>query len=295
MAQRKVAVIGLGGMGAGMARALLAAGFPVTVYNRTASKAQPLRELGATIAASAEDAVRDTEVVVLSLADEAAVEQVLFGEVIWRMRPGVTVVDTSTVSPSFARNTALRLSASGIRRVEACVIGNPMMADGGQLRVFTSGVESDVDEVRDVLVALSQEIRYLGPAGRASTMKLAFNLLLGVQTAALAETVAFAEGAGLDRELLLGALNNSGWRSAVLSFRAEFMRNRSYQPAGFRAALMHKDLRLASEDSAGHSVPLPLVDLAARRFADVLAAGRGDEDAAVIAEVAPAPVPVTVD
>ena len=285
MSVRPVAVIGLGGMGSGMARALLDNGFPVTVYNRTAAKAAPLVEQGAVLAPSAGDAGAGADVVVLSLADEHAVESVLFGEVVWRLRPGTTVVDTSTVSPSFAHNTSIRLAASGVHRVEACVIGNPAMAKSGQLRVFAAGRESDVDGVRDVLGALSQEIRYLGPAGRAGTLKIAFNLLLGIQTAALAETVSFAEAAGLDREYLLAALDNSGWRSPILSFRAEFMRRREYTPAGFRTVLMQKDLTLAQEEAAVHGVRLPLVAASAERFAEVIEGGRGDEDAAVVAEL----------
>lgn len=280
-------MIGLGGMGSGMARSLLAAGFDVTVYNRTAAKAEPLVEAGAVLAGSAAEAGSGADVVLLSLADEAAVEQVLFGEVVWQMQPGTTVVDTSTVSPSFARNTTIRLAASGVRRVEACVIGNPQMAQAGQLRVFAAGEESDVDAVRDVLTALSQEVRYLGPAGRASALKLAFNLLLGVQTAGLAEAVAFAEGVGLDRELLLDALDNSGWRSAVLSFRGQFIRRRNYEPAGFRTVLMHKDLQLAQEEAAARGVRLPVVEQSIERFAEAISAGRGDEDAAVLAEIEP--------
>jgi 3-hydroxyisobutyrate dehydrogenase-like beta-hydroxyacid dehydrogenase len=282
---RPVSVIGLGGMGSGMARALLEAGYPVTVYNRTASKAEPLVAAGATLAPSAGAAGTAAQVVVLSLADEHAVEQVLFGEVVWKLKPGTTVVDTSTVSPSFAHNTEIRLAASGVRRVEACVIGNPAMAKSGQLRVFTAGKESDVDNVRDILGALSQEIRYLGPSGRAGALKLAFNLLLGIQTAALAETVSFAESAGLDREFLLNALDNSGWRSPILSFRAAFMRRREYLPAGFRTVLMQKDLTLAQEEAAAHGIRLPLVAASAERFSEVIKSGRGDEDAAVVAEL----------
>ncbi len=285
MTIRPVSVIGLGGMGSGMARALLDAGYPVTVYNRTASKAEPLVSAGATLAPSAAAAGSGAQVVVLSLADEHAVEEVLFGEVVSHLKPGTTVVDTSTVSPSFAHNTAIRLAASGVHRVEACVIGNPAMAKSGQLRVFAAGKESDVDSVRDILGALSQEIRYLGPSGRAGTLKLAFNLLLGIQTAALAETVSFAESAGLDREFLLNALDNSGWRSPILSFRAAFMRRREYLPAGFRTVLMQKDLTLAQEEAAAHGVRLPLVAASAERFGEVIKSGRGDEDAAVVAEL----------
>jgi 3-hydroxyisobutyrate dehydrogenase-like beta-hydroxyacid dehydrogenase len=287
VAKRSVAVIGLGGMGGGMARALLDAGFAVTVFNRTREKAEPLVRAGAVLADTAGDAGAEADAVVLSLADEPAVEQLLFGEVLWRLRPGTTIVDTTTVSPSFARDTAVRLAASGLHRVEACVIGNPNMAGSGQLRIFASGEESAVDGVRDVLSALGQEVRYLGGAGRASVLKLAFNLLLGIQTAGLAESVAFVESAGLDRELLLDALLHSGWRSPVLGFRAEFMRRRVYQPAGFRTVLMHKDLELALEQAAALRLSLPLGARAADRFGAAIGAGRGDEDAAVVAEITP--------
>ncbi|MBP2327286.1 3-hydroxyisobutyrate dehydrogenase [Kibdelosporangium banguiense] len=285
MPDRSIAVIGLGGMGSGMARAILDAGFPVTVFNRTRSKAELLTAAGARLAESASAAVQGTGTVLLSLADEAAVEEVLFGEVTGNLRTGAVVIDTSTVSPTFARNAAERLTALGARRVEACVVGNPQMAAHGALRVFAAGKKSDVDEVGAVLDAIAQQVRYLGPAGSASVLKLAFNLLLGVQTAGLGEAVAFVETMGLDRGLLLDALDNSGWRSPVLSFRAEFMRRRAYQPAGFRAGLMHKDLTLARDEALAHGVALPLADRTVDRFDEVLAAGRADDDAASVAEL----------
>ena len=284
-AGRPLAVIGLGGMGSGMAHALLRAGFPVTVYNRTASKAEPLAGAGATIATSAETAAAQASVVLLSLADEAAVEDIVFGRLSGVLRKGQTVIDTSTVSPEFARKAAGRLAALGPHRVEACVIGNPQMAASGQLRVFAAGDQPDVDGVADVLGAIGQEVRYLGPTGRASSIKLAFNLLLGVQTVALAEAVEFAETAGVSRELLLNAIEASGWRSPVLSFRADFMRRHTYTPAGFRSVLMHKDLTLAAREAASRHVDLPVVRCAAQRYESVISAGRGDEDAAVIVDV----------
>lgn len=280
-----LAVIGLGVMGSGMAHALLRAGFPVTVYNRTESKAAPLTQAGARAAVSPAAAAVGASVVLLSLADEAAVEDVLFGKISGVLQAGQTVIDTSTVSPEFARDAAARLKALGVHRIEACVIGNPKMAASGQLRVFAAGEEEDVDEVTDVLAAIGQDVRYLGTTGRASSVKLAFNLLLGVQTLGLAEAVEFAEAAGLDRELLLNALESSGWRSPVLSFRADFMRRRAYQPAGFRSALMYKDLNLAAREAASQRLDLPLVRCAADRYETVISAGRGDDDAAVVVEV----------
>jgi 3-hydroxyisobutyrate dehydrogenase len=227
MPNPSLAVVGLGGMGGGVARRLLAAGFPLAVFNRTQSKAAPLVAAGARQAGSAAEAASGADVVLLSLSDDTAVEDVLFGEMLPHLAAGAAVVEMTTVAPRYARDAAVRLAARGVRRVEACLIGNPEMAQAGQLRVFVAGEESDVDALRPVLGALAQQgVLYLGPTGRAAAMKLAFNLLLGVQTAGLAEAVIFAEQAGLDRELLLTAVQKSGWRSPVLNFRADFMRTR---------------------------------------------------------------------
>jgi len=280
-----VAVIGLGGMGSGMARALLTAGHPVTVFNRTPDKAKPLAEAGATVADTAVTAVTDADVVILSLADEPAVEEILFGQLLEHLYTYQRVIDTSTVSPAFARSAAERLAARDLRRVEACVVGNPHMAAAGQLRIFASGDPAEVDAVRGVLDAISQSVVYLGQSGRASSLKLAFNLLLGVQTAGLAEAVTFAEAEGLDRTMLLDALDASGWRSPVLSFRAQYMRTRDYLPAGFRGALMFKDLSLAQAEAAEHGVRLPVTECTAGRYRAVVAAGRGDEDAAAVVDL----------
>ncbi|CAM3691540.1 NAD(P)-dependent oxidoreductase [Kibdelosporangium persicum] len=285
MPETPTAVIGLGAMGSGMARSLLAAGFTTIVFNRTATKAESLRQAGAIVAATAANAAAVADVVLLSLADEEAVERVLFGELAGRLRPGMVVVDTSTVSPAFSREAARRLAEAGVRRVEACVIGNPMMAATGQLRVFTAGNESDVDSVHDVLVAIGREHRHLGPAGNACVLKLAFNLLLGVQTVGLAEAVAFVEAMGMDRRLLLDAFAGSGWHSPVLGFRAEFMRTRNYQPAAFRAALMLKDLSLAGREAHAQGVELPIVGRATEILASTVDAGYGDDDAAAVVEL----------
>ncbi|WP_433261222.1 NAD(P)-dependent oxidoreductase [Actinosynnema sp. CS-041913] len=284
-----VAVIGLGSMGGGMAHALVAAGFPVVVSNRTMAKAEPLGRAGAVVATSARAAVTGARVVLLSLADEDAVTDVLFGELSGALVPGTTVVDTTTVSPGFAREAADKLAADGVRRVEACVVGNPQMAAAGRVRVFAAGAVPDVDRVRDVLDAIGQEVRHLGDTGAASVLKLAFNLLLGVQTVALAEAVSFVEAAGLGRELLLTAIENSGWSSPVLGFRSKFMRERDYRDAGFRAVLMHKDLALARAEALEHGVEMPLLRQAVDDYDLVLRAGRGDDDAAVVVEVRPTP------
>lgn len=283
--RRPVAFVGLGGMGSGMALALLEAGFPLTVHNRTASRAEPLAAAGAAVAATAGDAADGAAVVVVSLADEGAVEEVVFGTLAERLRPGTLLLDTSTVSPGYSREAAARLAGAGVRRVEACVVGNPLMARAGRLRVFTAGDPADAEAAGDVLAALGQEVRHLGPAGSACVLKLSFNVLLGVQVAALAEAVTMAEGAGLDRELLLDALTGSGFSAPTLDFRAGFMRSREYAPAAFRTALMAKDLRLALDVGATGGAPMPVTARAAGRYTAAAEAGRADQDAAAIVEL----------
>ncbi|MBO8196523.1 NAD-binding protein [Streptomyces oryzae] len=279
-----LAFIGLGNMGGGMAHRLLAAGHALTVHNRTAAKAAPLAEAGATVAASPAEAAKGRSVVLLSLADEAAVEEVLFGQVADVLAPGAVVVDTSTVSPAYARECAQRLALRGLRRVEACVVGNPFQAREGKLRVYTSGEEEDIARVGGILDTLGAQVVHLGAPGTAATLKLIFNLLLGAQVASLAEAVAYGVAAGLDRDRLLSSVAESGFSSVVLRFRAELMRKGAYQPAFFRSTLMEKDLRLALGDAAVAGVPLPVLDSVRERFAGVNAAGDGDKDASVLLE-----------
>ncbi|MFG1706574.1 NAD(P)-dependent oxidoreductase [Nonomuraea sp. M3C6] len=279
-----VALIGTGAMGAGMGHRLLAASHPVSVYNRTPVKAASLVEAGAR-AITTPQAAAEAPIILLSLSDESAVEQVLFDTMLPELRKGTVVVDTTTTSPLYARMAATRLSGLGVARVEACVLGNPVMARGGNLRIFTAGEHDDVEAVGALLSVLGQEIRYLGSAGTASTMKLAFNLLLGVQTVGFAEAVSYGVSAGLDRDLLIDVIANSGFSSPVLAFRAAFMRERCYEPAAFKTRLMEKDLRLAANDAMARGIFLPLTESAGDLMADAVAAGLGDQDAAVISEL----------
>jgi 3-hydroxyisobutyrate dehydrogenase-like beta-hydroxyacid dehydrogenase len=281
VSDKRVALIGLGNMGSGMVRRLLSAGYTVTVHNRTPEKATPLMAAGALRAASASEAAASHDLVVLSLGDETAVEQVTFGELVPVLAPGSTVIDTSTVSVGYAVEAHARLAVAGLRGVEARVLGNPAQAAAGELRIFTGGAEPPAGSAVDVLAVLGSEVRHLGQAGAASTAKLVFNLILGTQVAALAEAVNYGVAAGLDREQLLSSIAGSGFSSMVMNFRTELMRRRSYEPAQFRSHLMAKDLRAAL---GGPDPAYPVLTSVLARFTDVVAAGDGDKDAAVLIE-----------
>ncbi|WP_243772274.1 NAD(P)-dependent oxidoreductase [Actinomadura barringtoniae] len=281
----RVALLGLGNMGGQMASHLVNTGFPVHVYNRTRSAAKPLGDAGACVADTAAEAVAEAEVVLVSLADENAVRAVLFEDALQRLRDGAFVLGASTVSPSFAHEAAERLGAVGAHYVELCLLGNPMLAGTGKLRMFTAGDGADAEPVREVLDALANQVRHVGELGLASTMKLAFNQLIGAQTASLAEAVTFGERAGLDREMLLTEIANSGFSSLVMAFRAALMKERKYEPAAFSSKLMLKDLRLALDNANGAGVAMPVTAQVAARYEQVLAQGFGDLDAAVVGEL----------
>ncbi|GAA3719345.1 NAD(P)-dependent oxidoreductase [Nonomuraea antimicrobica] len=282
MAVRDVAVLGLGTMGSGMATRLLESGYRITVWNRTAERAEPLAEKGAHVATSVQDAAAGAEVLLLSLADESAVDDVLFGGALAAAGPGTLVVDTSTVSPAYARRATERVAAAGAHRVEACVLGNPLQARRGELRVLAAGDELDIRRAKPVLETIGHEVYELGPAGRGAAMKLAFNLLLGAQLASLAEAVSYGESAGLDRAMLLSAIAESGFSSKVMSFRAALMRDGRFTPPAFRSRLMEKDLRLVLAEAATADLSLPVTERAAGQFAALVDQGDGDHDAAAV-------------
>lgn len=284
MDNRQVAFLGLGNMGGSMAGRLLDSGYELTLYNRTASKAAALVEAGATLAEAPDKAALDHRVVMLSLSDENVVEDVLFGQVVPVLAPGTVIIDTSTVSPGYARQAARRLADKGLRRVEACVVGNPLQARTGELRVYVAGEAADLEAVRPVLETVGNDVVHLGAPGTAATMKLILNLLLGAQVASLAEAVAYGTAAGLDRDQLLGSVASSGFSSMVMRFRAELMRSRRYEPAFFRSELMEKDIRISMEAAEAHGIAMPVLGAVREQFAAVIAAGDGDKDASVIAE-----------
>ncbi|WP_054044420.1 NAD(P)-dependent oxidoreductase [Alloactinosynnema sp. L-07] len=284
MTDKKVACLGLGGMGGGIAGRLTDLGWKPVLWNRSIEKAQTIAEGSGGVAITPAEAVTGVDVAMLSLADEPSVESVLFGEngVVSALRKGAMVVDMSTVSPEYSRQVTGRLNELGFRRVEANLVGNPMQARAGAARVLAGGATEDIDEVRELLTVIGRQLVELGAIGVAATLKLALNALLGSQVVALAEVVNYGVEAGLDRDLLLRTIAESAFSSPVMSHRANLMREEKYVPAGFRSVLMEKDLRLTVADAAIQGVQLPVIATAARRYERMVAAGKGELDAAAI-------------
>jgi len=286
---QKVAILGLGTMGAGMAKNLLAAGFPVTVYNRTRAKAEPLGAAGARVAESPADAAHGADVIISMLSDENASRAAWIGSrtesqgALAAARAGTVLIESSTVTPKWIAELGGMAGARGLVLLDAPVTGSRVHAESGQLNFLVGGDASALERVRPVLAAMSKEIVHLGPSGSGARMKLINNFLCGVQAASLAEGLAWIERSGIDRDLALKVLKNGAPGSPLLATISARMVEAKYD-VNFVLALMDKDLRYASADAATVGVDLRTASTAEARFAEAMSAGLSEKDMAAVIE-----------
>lgn len=284
MGTQRIAFIGLGGMGGGMACRLAETGHDIAVYNRTASKADEAVSLGARLASSPGDAADGADVVMLSLASHEVVKTMLYGDdgVFSTLKPGAYICDMSTVPPSFSQSLSAEAAEAGYHALDTCVYGAPFHARSGDLRVMVGGDESDFEAVSDVLHAIGKQVTYLGPSGMGAYMKLVLNLLMGVQMPALAEAVVFGEKAGLPRDKILEMINGTGYSSPVMNLRCGIMGRRDFENALFKLELMRKDMKLVSSEAARMGVPMPVSESAHQYLTAAMAQGLGDLDVGAV-------------
>jgi 3-hydroxyisobutyrate dehydrogenase len=275
----KIGFIGLGTMGAPMARNLLRAGFEVTVHNRTRDRELSLEALGASRAADPAGAAEGTDVVVTNVSDTPDVEHVLFGPrgVATSAREGCIVVDMSTISPDATRDFGARLAERGVRLVDAPVSGGSEGAEHGTLTVMVGGDEADVAAVRPLLDVLGSTVTHVGGLGAGQATKAVNQVIVGGMYAAVAEGVVLGMASGLDMEKVLEAISSGACRSWVLENRAGNML-RDEHPLGFRVALHRKDLGIALDSAARVGVELPVARLVRAMEDALVEAGEGDLD-----------------
>jgi 3-hydroxyisobutyrate dehydrogenase-like beta-hydroxyacid dehydrogenase len=279
----KVGLIGLGLMGQPMGMNLLKAGFPVTVWNRTMSRANELVAMGAKLAKSPREVGANSDVMITIVSDPPALENVLWGSggddsgAISGLRSGSTYIDSSTVSPNLARKIARACSERGVRFLDAPVTGGDWGAKKGELVFMVGGDAEALKSVEPVLSVLGKKWFHLGPHGAGQTIKLAMNLILALQVDALAEAVALVTRAGLDAEKLVEVMQSSMARSGVLDVKAPNLLKGEYKPS-FPLRLMHKDLSLALELANQIGVALPATAAARETYNYVKGAVKEDLD-----------------
>ena len=279
MASLKVGFIGLGTMGAPMARNILDAGFDLTVHNRTRSNEESFPKR----AASAAEAAAGADVVVTMVSDTSDVESVLFGPdgVAEGAAPGTVVVDMSTIAPDATRGFGDRLAERDVRFVDAPVSGGSEGAEKATLTIMCGGEAPDIELVRPVLDTMGSKVTHVGPLGSGQLTKAVNQIIIGGYFLALAEGMTFGMKAGLDMDKVLEAISAGMCRSAVLEMRAANMLNDSY-PLGFKLSLHLKDLGIAIDAAHAFSVDLGLAEMV-RDIEERLVAERGGEDLSVLA------------
>jgi 3-hydroxyisobutyrate dehydrogenase len=266
-----------------MAANLLKAGFPLTVWNRTASRAEALAAQGARVATSPAEAAASADVLITIVSDPPAVEQTLWGDkgVLGTLRSGSVLVDSSTVSPDLARRAAAACAERGAEFLDAPVTGGTWGAEKGELVMMVGGKAETLARVEPVFAAVAKRWFHLGPHGAGQTVKLAMNLLLALEVDALAEAMALAAAGGVPRERLVEVMQSSMGRAPVLDAKAPLLLKREYPPS-FPLRLMYKDLRLALDLAHELDVPLPAGSALRSVFQSVLDASREDVDFAAI-------------
>jgi 3-hydroxyisobutyrate dehydrogenase len=283
-----VGFIGLGLMGEPMARNLLRAGFPLTVWNRTKSKTDALVQAGAKLAPSPEDAAAQADVLVTIVSDPPALEEVLFGAdnkgpgALSRLRKGSTLIDSSTVSPALALQVAAACEKRGIGFLDAPVTGGTWGAEKGELVFMVGGKAEVLDHVKPLLEVMGKKWFLLGGNGAGQTIKLAMNLLLALEVDALAESMALVTASGLAAEKLIEVMQSSMGRSALLDVKAPLMLKGEF-PASFPMRLMLKDLTLALELAREHHTTLPAALAAWNTFTKVNNDAKDDPDFSAVA------------
>jgi 3-hydroxyisobutyrate dehydrogenase-like beta-hydroxyacid dehydrogenase len=284
---RPIGVIGLGTMGRAMASRLAGAGALLTVFNRTSARAADFAAgTGAAVARSPRAAAAGADAVLVSVGADADLDEVLLGpDGVFAAVPAPGVIlNTSTVAPATAR----RLSELG-PLVDVGILGNRAHAAGGELRAYVGGGADLVELSRPVLDPLAKQILHVGQAGGGMRLKLAMNLLMGLEMQALAEVVALGEAGGIDRAAMLDAVTGSGFAAPVMRYKAGRMAAGRFGDPDFRLALMAKDLSHAAAEAAASGTYLPMAEAAAHTHRAAVEAGHGDADCAVIVQAIAGP------
>ena len=279
----KVGLIGLGLMGQPMGMNLLRAGFSLSVWNRTTSRANELVAMGAKLAQSPKETAAASDVLITIVSDPPALESILWGAgpdnagALSGLKSGSTYIDSSTVSPNLARKVARACSERGVNFLDAPVTGGDWGAKKGELVFMVGGDAQVLKSAEPVLSVLGKKWFYLGPHGAGQTIKLAMNMILALQVDALAEALALVTRAGLNGENLVEVMQSSMARSGVLDVKAPNLLKGEYKPS-FPLRLMHKDLSLALELANQIGVPLPATAAARETYNYVKGAAKEDLD-----------------
>jgi 3-hydroxyisobutyrate dehydrogenase-like beta-hydroxyacid dehydrogenase len=285
-ARPRVGFAGIGRMGLPMARNVLDAGFPLTVFNRTPERCDPLVEAGATLAATPAELARASDVVITMVADGGAVRALLDGPDGLLAGAGSDLVlsEMSTIGPLAAREIAAHCAEHGVAMIDAPVSGSIAVATAAQLTILVGGEEAALERARPVLDAMSKAVLHLGPSGAGAAIKLSINLIIGATVQSVSEALVVAEASGIEREAAYDAIASSVVGSTYVDYKRDAWLDPDGTPTAFTLDLMLKDLRLALDLGAATGVPLLATSAAVNGTALAIGLEGGDGDQVRIAD-----------
>jgi 3-hydroxyisobutyrate dehydrogenase len=283
-----VAFLGLGIMGSRQAANLRRAGYELTVWNRTAARAEAWAdEHGARVAATPREAADGASVVFTMVVDGSQVAELLLGEpegAIHGAAPGTLFVDMTTIAPSQSRAIAARLAERDLRFLDAPVTGSSPKAEAGTLTIVAGGAAEDFERVRPLLDAMGSTVVHAGAVGQGEAVKLVNNAVAAVNAATLAQALVLAERLGVDLDALVEVMSAGSGGSAMLDLKAGPMRAHDWTTL-FKLEHMLKDVRLCLEEAQAAGAPFPFAALARDLYAAGLGRGLGEADFAAVLEV----------
>jgi 3-hydroxyisobutyrate dehydrogenase len=282
----KIAWIGLGQMGLPMARNLVKSGCQVTGYDVLPARVELAAAIGVAPASSIGEAVAGAHVVFTMLYDGKVLKSALTGPdgILERIRPGSLLVDMSTIAPQTSAEIAAMIEAKGCRYLRAPVSGSAIIAEAGTLSVFVSGDRQEFENIKPVFKGMSASQDYVGGGEAARVIKLVINMLVASSTATLGEAIRFGEAWSIPRDVLVDAVNSSIVGCRHYQSRAAGLKSRKYTNSGPLGTLL-KDVDMVMSDASAKGYKLPIHRFVLSNIAQLVAEGRGNLEASVLAEL----------
>jgi 3-hydroxyisobutyrate dehydrogenase-like beta-hydroxyacid dehydrogenase len=285
----KIGFIGLGNMGAGMARNLIKGGHDLIVYNRTRSRAEELQRLGAKVADTPATAAAGTEAVITMLADDRAVQEVIFepGRAIDSLTAGAVHISMSTISVALSRRLQKAHGEKNQHYVAAPVFGRPDAAAGAKLFIVAAGPSQQIEKFRSLFSAMGQKLFVINEdAPAANLIKLSGNFLITTVIESLAEACALMRKSGVDPHKFLEVMTDSLFSAPVYKNYGAMIAADKFEPVGFKMPLGFKDNRLVLAAAEEAAVPMPIASVVHDRFVAAMAQGLENADWSAIAHLA---------
>ena len=274
---KKIGFIGIGLMGLPMAKNLLKAGYDLKAFNRTESKAEPLKEFGAEIASSIKDVVNGSDAVIAMLTDDKAIDDVMYSsDFLDNLKSDATVIDMSSVKPTTAIKHGNNLNSKNINYLDAPVSGGTIGAEEASLAIMVGGEQIVFDEVKDILNTMGNST-LVGPLSSGQVSKLANQIIVGLTIGAVAEAVTLCEKAGANPNKMIKALSGGWADSKILQTHGKRMIDKDFTPKG-RTSVHLKDMNNILECANSYNTHLPISNLVKEMYKSLVENGHGETD-----------------